>query len=89
MGKEGESTSQERTGFLDLLINTLCEHEKNLSQLIDKLEKITDNLHMTQHNELEALRKVERTDLLIHAILFIDQKGLINEFKDYTHKVIT
>ena len=28
-------------GFLDMLVATLCEHEKHLSDLIDRLEDVT------------------------------------------------
>jgi len=38
------SEERGRASYLDLLINTLMEHEKNLDKLIDKLERIYENL---------------------------------------------
>jgi len=36
--------SCERTSFLDLLMATLVEHEKTLSEMVEKLEKVCKRL---------------------------------------------
>jgi len=36
--------SCERTSFLDLLMATLLEHEKSVSEMVDKLEKVCKRL---------------------------------------------
>ena len=58
------SEERGRASYLDLLINTLMEHEKNLDKLIDKLEKIYENLQEiherrgeTETKEKPALEK--------------------------------
>ena len=33
-----------RSGYLDLLITTLTEHEKNMDRLIERIEKLTQDL---------------------------------------------
>ncbi len=40
----GASEDRARYAYLDLLANTLTEHEKNLDQLIERLEKICEHL---------------------------------------------
>ena len=40
------SNDSGRSSYLDLLVATLMEHEKNLSDIIDKMEKVTANLSM-------------------------------------------
>jgi len=32
---------QEAVSFLDMIISTLCEHERALSEIVDRLEKVT------------------------------------------------
>jgi len=76
----------EKISFLDVVIAVLREHEASLSDLVDRLEKALKDLHMTQLNEFEAFRKTERIDFLIKAILYIDSKGLTEEFKDYVRR---
>jgi hypothetical protein len=44
MLKLSSSKSEERISFVDLLVETLIEHEKHLSTLTDRLEKITQEL---------------------------------------------
>jgi len=38
------SEEKGRASYLDLLVNTLMEHEKNLDELIEKLEKVYESL---------------------------------------------
>lgn len=40
----GVGDDKARFSYLDLLANTLTEHEKNLASLIDRLEQICDKL---------------------------------------------
>lgn len=45
-----------RAGYLDLLISTLMEHEKNLDALIEKMEKMCENLSKV-YEETKGSRK--------------------------------
>ncbi|RLI11247.1 hypothetical protein DRO35_05350 [Candidatus Bathyarchaeota archaeon] len=38
------SEEKGRASYLDLLINTLMEHEKNLNAIVEKLEKVSKDL---------------------------------------------
>jgi hypothetical protein len=38
------SDDSSRSSYLDLLVATLIEHEKNLSDIIDKMEKVIESL---------------------------------------------
>jgi len=40
-----------RSSYLDLLITTLAEHEKTLDSLVNKLEKIAENLKTLEPDE--------------------------------------
>jgi len=52
------SEERGRASYLDLLINTLMEHEKNLDKLIDRLEKIYKNLQeIREKGEEEKAKK--------------------------------
>ncbi|MEM2130260.1 MAG: hypothetical protein QXZ70_06650 [Candidatus Bathyarchaeia archaeon] len=63
------SEERGRSSYLDLLITTLMEHEKNLDALIEKLEKICDNLQAiykeaskTRKTDTEAASLKKKTD---------------------------
>lgn len=57
----GVGDDKARFSYLDLLANTLTEHEKNLASLIDRLEQICDKLSslgsMTKSEELTEVGK--------------------------------
>jgi len=53
------SEERGRSSYLDLLITTLMEHEKNLDALIEKLEKICDNLQLIY----KEASKTKKTDM--------------------------
>jgi len=55
------SEDKGRASYLDLLINTLMEHEKNLDKLIEKLEQIYENLQgiYEQREESKTRKKPE------------------------------
>ncbi len=63
------SEERGRSSYLDLLITTLMEHEKNLDALIEKLEKICDNLQLiykesskTKKTDMEASYSKKKAD---------------------------
>lgn len=52
------SEDRGRAGYLDLLITTLMEHEKNLDGLTARLEKIAENLSLVKETALEKEKAV-------------------------------
>jgi len=44
LGEEDSERRSSQFAYLDLLTTALTEHEKNLNRLIEKLEKISNNL---------------------------------------------
>lgn len=48
-----DTDSEMRVGVLDLIISVLQEHEKTLSESIDRLEEITKRLKKTQGKRLK------------------------------------
>ena len=44
------SEEKGRASYLDLLVNTLMEHEKNLDELIEKLEGVYEKLQEISEN---------------------------------------
>ena len=60
------SEERGRSSYLDLLITTLMEHEKNLDAIVEKMEKITEELKTIRS---EPSSKPEKTvDVKISAI---------------------
>lgn len=62
---------QHRMAYLDLLVQTLQEHEKNLDQLIGKLEVITSNLikavEMSDRNPIDRSIENKKVSRLVDA----------------------
>ena len=52
------SEERGRSSYLDLLITTLMEHEKNLDAIVEKIEKISEDLRAIY---TEASSKPEKT----------------------------
>ncbi len=52
-----------RSSYLDLLINTLMEHEKNMDSLVERLEKIAKELAVN-HEEagLKAQKEIAKKE---------------------------
>jgi len=76
--KEGCIMSSEergRSSYLDLLITTLMEHEKNLDALIEKIEKISENLRSIY----EEASKTEKTVAVKASALKEKAKTTTNE----------
>ncbi|MBS7614463.1 hypothetical protein KEJ18_01830 [Candidatus Bathyarchaeota archaeon] len=64
------SEERGRSSYLDLLITTLMEHEKNLDALIEKFEKLCENLQAVykeagkaKKTDAKATSLEEKTDL--------------------------
>jgi len=58
----GEDTG--RSSYLDLLIATLTEHEKNLDRLLEKLEKVSEGLSTYLGKaELKSERSVVKREI--------------------------
>jgi len=87
--RKGGIHISERIEFLDLVINVLREHEKKLDKIINHLERTINNVPKHKPDIINAYRISECGELLTWAIMFIIEKGLDQEFKDYLHKVRT
>jgi len=80
------SEEKGRASYLDLLVNTLMEHEKNLDELIEKLEgvyeklqEISENLGKAETQESPAPKEKEKPqpsdqDTLIYMKLKLGRK---------------
>jgi glycine cleavage system protein P-like pyridoxal-binding family len=67
------SEERGRSSYLDLLITTLMEHEKNLDAIVEKMEKITEELKTIRS---EPSSKPEKTvDVKVSAIKEKAKKG--------------
>ena len=75
MSKEGKG----RSSYLDLLIATLMEHEKNLASLLDKLERISEVLSEEESKtekrvvKKEESEKEDDSDTLIYMKIRMDR----------------
>ena len=60
-----DSEERGRSSYLDLLITTLMEHEKNLDALIEKIEKIYEDLRSVyeEASKTEKNVSVKTSDL--------------------------
>ena len=50
-----------RSGYLDLLIATLTEHEKNMDKLLNKMDKLSQNLNKLLSENVEKGKKEAST----------------------------
>jgi len=58
--KKESADKSVKYAYLDLLATTLTEHEKNLDKLIERLERISENLaELSQTGELEEPARSE------------------------------